>query len=100
MLHRARTIILPAAAAAAWVVVIWIDVSGGSGAGRDDLCPACLAIVLTIVAVTWALIDHYYKRLTRDRQEAHAGHDVEVLAEGVAAYMRQGDGQQQPGKRA
>jgi hypothetical protein len=54
-----------------------------------------LALAVAIVAGVWVIVDVYYRRLTRDRQQAHAGHDVGVLAEGVSAYIRQaqdGDG--------
>lgn len=99
LLKRTRPAILPAAALAAAGVTIWLDTLDSIDVNRDDLLPAVLTIVLSL----WALIDYYYRKLTRDRQQAHAGHDVGVLAEGVAAYMRQApawDGKHVPGPRA
>ena len=85
MLNRACRAILPAAALAAAGVTAWIDTLSGIDTGQDDLFPAMLTVIFSV----WALLDYYFRRLTRDRQQALAGHDVGVLAEGVAAYMRQ-----------
>lgn len=98
-LKQARHAVLPAAALAAAGVTVWVDTLHGIDTDRDDLCPAVATIVLSV----WALLDFYYRKLSRDRQQVHAGHDVGVLAEGVAAYMRQvpdGSGQHAPEPRA
>lgn len=58
----------------------------GDGVPDGDDVLACF---LALAAIVWVIADTYYHRLTRDRQKAHAGHDVGVLAEGVAAYARQ-----------
>jgi hypothetical protein len=98
-LKQARHAVPPAAAALAWAGAIVMAASDRAGLDADDR----LTLALAIVASVWVIVDVYYRRLTRDRQQAHAGHDVGVLAEGVAAYMRQdgggGDGQRAPGTR-
>ena len=101
MLNRARHAILPAAALAAWAVTVRIDTLRGIDTGRDDLIPFGLTIVLSV----WALLDYYFRRLTRDRKQALADRDLDVLAEGVAAaYQRISaagrDGRHTPGPRA
>ena len=94
-LKQVRIAILPALALAAWGVTIWVETLRGINVDRDDRCPSLLAIVFSV----WALIDHYYRKLNRDRQQAHAGHDVDLLAKGVAAFAHQeeADGRGQSG---
>jgi hypothetical protein len=87
MLPRLARIIPPVIALATWGLCVWACWGDAQPDGDDYI-----AGVLAAAATGWALLDFYYRKLTREHQVMKAGaleRDAGVMAEGVAAFMRQ-----------